>query len=89
VFCPVFGYFTSAKNILNTNEFGGARHQGNSDKRVSYMPTFDVMNSNKLEYKAQPPISLPAMTPEEIRLRKVYDCDKIVKVDFSLIAMAA
>lgn len=29
------------------------------------------------------------MTPEEIRLRKVFDCDKIVKVDFSLIAMAA
>lgn len=74
---------------MNTNEFGGARHMGYNDKRVTYMPTFDILTNNKLDYKPQPPISLPTLTPEEIRLKKVFDSDSIVKVDFGLIAGAA
>jgi hypothetical protein len=53
------------------------------------MPTFDILTSNKLDYKHQPPVSLPTLTPEEIRLKKVFDQDSIIRVDFGLIATAA
>ena len=53
------------------------------------MPTLELIQSNKLVFKSYPPVSLPPMTPEEIKLKKVYELDRISRVEYDSIAQAA
>jgi hypothetical protein len=46
------------------------------------MPTSEFVHSNKITFKPSPPIMLPTMTIDEIRLKKVYDLDNISRIDF-------